>query len=56
MVTGPARLFRREGCEALDGGVDISPLLRLSPTFDDGRRPSPGGYLGRDREAATPSE
>jgi peptidase E len=56
MVTGPARLFRREGCEALDGGVDISQLLRFSPTFDDGRRPSPGGYLGRDREAAAPSE
>ncbi len=42
-VTGPARLFQREGCEALDGGVDISQLLRLSPTFDDGRQPRPGG-------------
>lgn len=41
-VTGPAHLFQREGSEALDCGVDVSRLLRLSPTFDDGRRPRPG--------------
>ena len=41
-VTGPGRLFQREGCEAFGGGVDVSRLLRLSPTFDGGRRPRPG--------------
>ena len=42
-VTGPARLFQREGCEAFDGGVDVSRLLHLTPSFDGGRRPQPGG-------------
>lgn len=42
-VTGPGRLFQREGCEDFGGGADVSQLLRLSPTFDDGRRPRPGG-------------
>jgi dipeptidase E len=41
-VAGPARLFQREGCEAFDGGVDVSHLLHLTPTFDGGRRPQPG--------------
>lgn len=41
-VTGPGRLFERAGCEAFAGGVDVSQLLRLSPTFDGGRRPRPG--------------
>ena len=41
-VTGPARLFRREGCDAFDDGVDVSQLLRLRPTFDGGARPARG--------------
>jgi dipeptidase E len=41
-LTGAARLFQRDGCEALDSGVDVSPLLHVAPTFDDGRRPRPG--------------
>jgi dipeptidase E len=41
-VTGPARLFRREGCEAFDDGVDVSQLLGLAPVFDGGRRPARG--------------
>ncbi len=41
-VTGPARLFRRDGWEAIEGGVDVSRLLQLTPTFDGGRRPRPG--------------
>ena len=44
-VTGPARLFQREGCEAFDGGVDVSHLLHLTPSFDGGRRPQPGGKV-----------
>jgi dipeptidase E len=39
-VTGPARLFQREGREGFAGGADISHLLRLTPAFDDGRRPA----------------
>ena len=45
-VTGPARLFQREGCEAFEGGVDVSRLLGLRPAFDGGRRPQPGGTAG----------
>jgi len=41
-VAGPARLFQRGGCEALDSGVDISHLLHQAPSFDGGRRPQPG--------------
>lgn len=41
-VTGPARLFRREGVEAFADGLDVSQLLDLTPRFDDGRRPQPG--------------
>lgn len=41
-LTGPGRLFQREGREALDSGVDVSQLLGLSPTFDNGPRPGPG--------------
>lgn len=40
-VNGPARLFRRAGCEAFEDGVDVSQLLHLTPTFDGGRRPTP---------------
>lgn len=45
-VTGPARLFERRGCEAFNGGVDVSHLLHLTPSFDGGRRPQPGGTGG----------
>jgi dipeptidase E len=38
-VTGPARLFEREGCDSFDDGVDVSQLMKLTPTFDGGRRP-----------------
>ena len=41
-VTGPARLFRREGCEAFEDGVDVSQLLGLTPLFDGGVRPQKG--------------
>ncbi len=41
-VTGPARLFRREGCDAFDDGVDVSRLLGLTPVFDGGVRPHKG--------------
>ncbi len=41
-VEGPARLFRREGCDAFDDGVDVSRLLRLTPVFDGGVRPQKG--------------
>lgn len=40
---GPARLFARHGVDDLRPGDDVTPLLRSSPTFDDGRRPRPGG-------------
>jgi hypothetical protein len=38
-VTGPVRLFQREGCDSFDDGVDVSQLMQLSPSFDGGRRP-----------------
>ena len=38
-VTGPARLFRREGSESFADGGDVSHLLSLTPTFGVGRRP-----------------
>jgi dipeptidase E len=38
-VTGPARIFHRDGCEDLSDGADVSHLLRLTPQFDGGRRP-----------------
>lgn len=38
-VTGPARLFRRSGVQAVDDGLDISHLLDLTPRFGGGRRP-----------------
>jgi dipeptidase E len=39
---GPARLFDRQGCEDFADGVDVSHLLGLRPTFDNGRRPVRG--------------
>ena len=41
-MRGPARLFARHGVDDLHDGDDVTPLLRSSPTFDDGRRPRPG--------------
>ena len=41
-ITGSARLFQRDGRNALADGDDVSPLLRRSPTFDRGRRPQRG--------------
>jgi dipeptidase E len=41
-VTGRARLFRREGCDAFEDGVDVSQLLDLVPVFDGGVRPRRG--------------
>ena len=38
-VTGPARLFRRDGCETFANGADVSHLLDSAPGFDGGRRP-----------------
>jgi len=38
-VTGRARLFERNGCEAFDDGVDVSSLLDLTPIYDGGKRP-----------------
>lgn len=38
-LTGPARLFRREGTEAFPDGGDLSHLLRMRPAFDGGARP-----------------
>jgi len=38
-VTGPARLFSRDGPEALDDGVDLSHLLTGTPSFGGGQRP-----------------
>jgi dipeptidase E len=43
IVTGPARLFQREGCDSFADGVDVSRLMQLAPTFDGGRRPQSGG-------------
>jgi dipeptidase E len=45
-VTGPARLFRRDGCDAFADGVDVSHLLRLTPVFDGGERPRKGAPPG----------
>lgn len=45
-VTGPARLFRREGCDAFADGVDVSHLLDFTPVFDGGRRPERGHSAG----------
>jgi dipeptidase E len=39
---GPARLFARHGVDDLRSGDDVTPLLRSSPTFDDGARPRRG--------------
>jgi len=41
-VTGRARLFERSGCQAFDGGVEVSQLLQMKPVFDGGTRPEPG--------------
>ena len=41
-VTGPAKLFRRSGCEHFADGVDVSELLDLTPVYGGGRRPTPG--------------
>jgi dipeptidase E len=41
-VTGPARLFRREGGEVFEDGVDVSHLLGRPPDFSGGRRPHKG--------------
>lgn len=40
-VKGSARLFQRDGRDALEDGSDVSPLLHRTPHFDDGRRPKP---------------
>ena len=42
-VTGRARLFRRAAGGTSCDGLDASGLLHLTPTFDGGRRPKPGG-------------
>jgi dipeptidase E len=47
-VVGPARLFRRSGCESFGDGFDVTPLLQFTPTFDGGRRPVPGGPASED--------
>jgi dipeptidase E len=41
-VTGPSRLFQREGWDSFESGLDVSHLLDFKPTFDGGRRPVPG--------------
>ncbi len=41
-VTGPSRVFRRDGGEAYADSVDISSLLSSSPVFDAGPRPAKG--------------
>jgi dipeptidase E len=38
-VTGPARLFQREGGEKFEDGGDVSHLLGLTGVFDGGARP-----------------
>jgi dipeptidase E len=43
-VTGRCRMFQRESGVALCEGLDASGLLHLTPTFDGGRRPTPGGW------------
>jgi dipeptidase E len=42
-VTGKARLFQRAGSHTFLEGLDASGLLHLTPRFDGGRRPEPGG-------------
>jgi dipeptidase E len=42
-VAGRARLFQRAGCHTFHEGLDVSGLLHLTPAFDGGRRPRPGG-------------
>jgi dipeptidase E len=42
-VTGKARLFQRAGSYTFLEGLDASGLLHLTPRFDGGRRPEPGG-------------
>jgi dipeptidase E len=42
VVTGPARLFERDGCEAFADGGDVSHLLGLKGVFDGGARPRRG--------------
>jgi dipeptidase E len=42
-VTGRSRLFERTGCQAFEGGLDVSQLLQLRPDFDGGRRPYRSG-------------
>ncbi|MCC5952017.1 MAG: dipeptidase PepE [Acidimicrobiia bacterium] len=41
-VTGPARIFSRQGHETLPDGADLTSLWSSTPTFGDGRRPAPG--------------
>ncbi|MEP6624470.1 MAG: dipeptidase PepE [Acidimicrobiia bacterium] len=41
-VTGRARLFQRSGSRSLADGSDVSDLLTLRPSFDDGPRPCRG--------------
>jgi len=38
-VTGPAKLFHRDGCDTIGSGVEVSQLLGLTPRFDGGPRP-----------------
>ena len=45
-VTGPARLFQREGCDSSDGGVDVSHLMKRTPTFGSGHRPKDEAQVG----------
>jgi dipeptidase E len=45
-LTGPSRLFQREGCDSLDDGMDVAHLMKRAPTFGDGRRPKPQGHVG----------
>ena len=42
-VTGRARLFQRAGGLTFMDGLDVSDLLNITPAFDGGRRPQPGG-------------
>ena len=43
VVTGRARLFQRAGSDTFCNGLDATGLLHLTPSFDGGRRPEPGG-------------
>ena len=44
-VTGPARLFRRDGIEGLADGVDVSELMSCTARFDGGARPTRSGPI-----------